>query len=56
MYNPPYVMESETHKLFWDLTIKTDHQISARKQELIIMNTKKENLPEVNFAVRLLIE
>ena len=43
MHNSEYVMEDETHKLHWDFEIKTDHLISARRPDLIIIN-KKENL------------
>ena len=30
--------ENDTHKLQWDLDIQTDHQISARRLDLIINN------------------
>ena len=43
MHNPEYVLENETHKLLWDFEIQADHQISARRSDLIIIN-KKENL------------
>ena len=39
-----------THKLLWDFDIQTDHLISARRPDLIIIN-KKENLQIVDFAV-----
>ena len=35
--------ENETHKLLWDFEVQTDHQISARRPDLILIN-KKENL------------
>ena len=44
MHNPESVLENETHELFWDFEIQTDHQISARRPELIVINKKKENL------------
>ena len=43
MHNPAPVLENDTHKLLWDLDIQTDHLISARKPDLIIIN-EKENL------------
>ena len=43
MHNPESVLENETHNLFWDFNIQTDHLISARRQDLIIIK-KKENL------------
>ena len=42
MYNPAPVLENATHKLLWDFDIKTDHQISARRPDLIIINKKKK--------------
>ena len=44
--NLAYVRENETHKLLWDLGIQTDHLISARRPDFIIINKKKkkENL------------
>ena len=45
MHNPAPVLENDTHKLLWDFDIQTDHLISARRPDLIIINKKtKENL------------
>ena len=41
MYNPEYVLENETHKLLWDFEIQTDHQISARRPDQVIIYLKK---------------
>ena len=35
-------LEKNTHKLLWDFNIHTDHQISARGPDLIIINKKKK--------------
>ena len=43
MYNPAPVPENDTRKLLWNFDIHTDHLISARRPDLIIIN-KKENL------------
>ena len=43
MHNPSPVRENDTYKLLWDFDIHTDHLISARKQDLIIIN-EKENM------------
>ena len=40
MYNPALVLEKDKHKLLWDFDIQTDHQISARRPDLIIINKK----------------
>ena len=44
MHNPALVLENDTRKLLWDFDIHTDHQISARRPDLIITNKKKGNL------------
>ena len=44
MHHPAPVLENDTHKLLWDFDIHTDHLISARRPDLIIINNKKENL------------
>ena len=44
MHNPTSVLENDTHKLLWDIDVQTDHLISARKPDLIIINKKKEKL------------
>ena len=40
MHNAESVRESETHKRLWDFEIKTDHLISAKRLDLIIVNKK----------------
>ena len=44
MHNPTAALENETHKLLWDFDIQTDHLISARRPDLIIINEKKKHL------------
>ena len=41
MLNLESVLENETHKILWDFDIQTDHQISARRPDLVIINKKK---------------
>ena len=45
------VLENEMHKLLRDFEIHTDHQISARQPDLIIINKKKRTCRIVDFAV-----
>ena len=52
MSNP----ENETHKIVWDFEIQTDHLISARRPDLMIVKNKKnkkqkKNCQIVDFAV-----
>ena len=42
MHNPAPVLENDIHKLLWDFDIQTDHQISARGPDLIIIKKKKK--------------
>ena len=49
MHNPAPVLENDTHKLLWDINIHTDHLISTRRPNLIII--KKKNCKIVDFAV-----
>ena len=44
MHNQAPVLENDKHKLLWDFDIHTDHLISARRPDLIIINKKKEYL------------
>ena len=42
MHNPESVLENETHKLLWDFEIQTDHLISTRRPDLVIINKKRK--------------
>ena len=42
MHNPAPVLENNTHKLLWDFDIHTDHRISVRRPDLIIIKKKKK--------------
>ena len=44
MHNPTPVLENDTHKLLWDFGIRTDHLISARRPDLMIINKKKKKI------------
>ena len=51
MHNPALVLENDTHKLLWDFNIQTDHQIPARRPDIIIIYKKKRTCKIVGFAV-----
>ena len=53
MHNPAPILENDTHKLLWDFDIQTDHLISTRRPDLIIINKKKKKkiCKIVDFAV-----
>ena len=50
IHNPALVLENDTHKLLWDFDIHTDHLISARRPDLIIINKKKRICKIVDIA------
>ena len=49
MHNSESVQENKTHKLLWDFEIQTDHLISERRSDLVIINQKK-NLPNYGLC------
>ena len=51
MHNPTSVLENDTHKLLWDFGILTDHLISPRQPDFIIINEKNRTCKIVDFAV-----
>ena len=50
-HNPTPALEKDTHKLLWDFNIHTDHLISDRRPDLIIINKKKRICQIITFAV-----
>ena len=51
MHNPESIQENETQKIIWDFGIKMDHQILARRPDLLTGNKKKRTCWIVNFSV-----
>ena len=51
MHKPAPVLENDTHKLSWNFDIQTNHLISARRPDLIIINKKKSLYKIFAFAV-----
>ena len=51
IHNPESVLENETHKLLWDFEIQTDHLISARRPDLMVINKKERTCWIVDFTV-----
>ena len=47
----PRIYPGEWHALLWDFEIQTDHLISARRPDLIIINRKERTCRIVDFAV-----
>ena len=56
MHNLALVQENDTHKLLWDFDIETDHLISARRPDLIIINKKRKSAKLSTLLSRSTIE
>ena len=51
MHKPESVLENETHKILWDFEIQTDHLITARRPDLVLINKKERICHLVDFSV-----
>ena len=56
MHDPISVLENDKQKLLWDFDIQTDHLISARRPDLIIINEKRERAKLWTLLSRLTTE
>ena len=46
MYKSEPVLANETRQFLWDFEIQTDHLISARQPDQVIVNNNKRDLDE----------
>ena len=51
IYNQVCVLENELHKILWDFEIQTDHLISARRPDLMIVIEKMSTSRIPDFAI-----
>ena len=51
MHYPAPVLENNPKKLLWVFYIHTDHLISAKRPDLILIDKKKRTCKIVDFAV-----
>ena len=51
MLNAVSVLDNETHKFLWDFEIQTDHLISDRRSDLVMINKKKWTCRIVDFVL-----
>ena len=51
MHNTGPVLENDTHKHLWDFDVHTDHLISTRSPDLMMMNKKKRICKIVDCTV-----
>ena len=40
---PDSVLENEDYKMLWDLSVRTDHEIEARRLDLLIIEKRENN-------------
>ena len=41
---PDTVLENEDYRMLWDFSIQTDHEIEARRLDLLVIDQKREQL------------
>ena len=51
MHTQESVLENETHDIFWDIEMQTNHLILARRPNLVIANKKKTQKILVDFVI-----
>ena len=51
MHKLTSVLENDIHNPVWDFDIQTDHLISARRPDFILINKKKRTCKIMDFAV-----
>ena len=51
MHNPESVLKNKLHKILWAFEMQTDHLISARRPDQVIINEKREPAQIVDFGV-----
>ena len=50
MHNLESVQDNKTHKILWDFDIQTDHLISARRPDVVIVNKEIRASRIVDFV------
>ena len=55
MHIPESVRKNEMHKLLWDSEIQTDHLISARRPDFVIINNNNNNKKKTCWIVDLAV-
>ena len=49
-YEPEKVVENDSWKILWDVTIQTDHVIEARRPDMVIIDKTKNECKIIDFA------
>ena len=48
---PDSVTENDEVKLLWDVNIRCDHVIEARRPDIVVVNIQERNCTIINIAV-----
>ena len=48
---PESVLENDNYKLFWDFSIRTDHNIKARRPDLVLVDKSKKDCHIIDVAI-----
>ena len=48
---PDSVLENEDYKMLWDFSVGTDHEIEARRPDLLIIDKSEKNCQIIDVAV-----
>ena len=51
MHVPGSVLENEDYKMLWDFSVRTDHEIEARKPDLLIIDKSENNCKIIDVAI-----
>ena len=50
MHKLESILKNEKHEILWNFVIQMNHQIPARKPNLVLKTKKKENLLSIEFC------
>ena len=48
---PDSVLENEDYKMLWDFSVRTDHDIKARRPDLLIIDKSEKNCQIIDVAI-----
>ena len=51
IHKPEFILKNATYKIPWDLKIQTNHQILARRPDLVLIYKKKWTWPLEDSAI-----
>ncbi|MBV2145222.1 MAG: hypothetical protein KTM48_00520, partial [Wolbachia endosymbiont of Pissodes strobi] len=50
-YSPPPILENETSKIYWDVTIITDRATEHNRPDMVVWNKTEKSATLIDFAV-----